>query len=53
MIEKACERVDWPRRRREIEEENGRRTDGRRRGLGLACSYRGRAWERKGSTPPG
>lgn len=41
VLERAGAGSDWLARRAQIEAHNGRRTDGRRRGLGLACAYRG------------
>ncbi len=41
VLEAAEERANWTTRREAIERENAARSDGRRRGLGLACSYRG------------
>lgn len=41
VLDAAETRPNWGARRTEIERENAARSDGRRRGLGLACSYRG------------
>jgi CO/xanthine dehydrogenase Mo-binding subunit len=41
VLRETAERSGWTRRRREIEEENRARKDGKRAGIGLACSYRG------------
>jgi len=41
VLEIAARRCEWPVRRAQIARENEARTDGKRRGLGLACSYRG------------
>jgi CO/xanthine dehydrogenase Mo-binding subunit len=41
VLRKAADRAGWSRRRREIDEANRARGDGKRAGIGLACSYRG------------
>lgn len=40
-LEKAAEATLWTEKRSEIEAENAARKDGRRRGIGIAASYRG------------
>jgi CO/xanthine dehydrogenase Mo-binding subunit len=41
VLERTSDRAGWAERRRRLEKENARATDGRRRGIGMACSYRG------------
>ncbi len=41
VLREAAERAGWARKRRVIEEKNRSRKDGKRTGIGLACSYRG------------
>jgi CO/xanthine dehydrogenase Mo-binding subunit len=41
VIARVVEATGWAEKRRAIEEKNLQRTDGRRGGIGLACSYRG------------
>jgi len=41
VLTRATDRAQWTALREEITRDNETRTNGRRRGLGLACSYRG------------
>jgi CO/xanthine dehydrogenase Mo-binding subunit len=41
VLQKAAAQTDWKNKRRKLEKLNRDRTDGRRSGIGIACSYRG------------
>ncbi len=41
VLEKAARAANWTEKRTQMNESNQSRTDGKRQGIGLACSYRG------------
>jgi len=53
VLEKAAKTSDWTSKRAEMIESNKKSTDGKRRGIGLACSYRGVALGAEGADAVG